>query len=190
MKEFKVFSHFSPAQKKCGGNPASRVRECSAVSGEDETGDALSAACAAPAPVAAAAGVGERAEAEAAEGAAVQKSVGIPVMDVPVLFSDKFLQSKESDLIVPQIQFISRVWSILVVQRRRVHTVQTCAEDRRFHGSGAVLRGRHARRCATTGAGVQSVQASLEYHSCRALAVGTAAVERGGRQLQLFPGQV
>ena len=67
--------------------------------------------------------VGERAEAEAAEGGAVQKSVGIPVMDVPALFSDKFLQSKEFDLIVPQLQFIFRV-CIPVVQRRRVRTTQ------------------------------------------------------------------
>ena len=46
--------------------------------------------------------MGERAEAEAA--GVAQKSV--------VLFSDKFLQSKEFDLIVPQIQFIFRVWDI------------------------------------------------------------------------------
>ena len=41
--------------------------------------------------------------------------------------SDKFLQSKEFDLIVPQIQFIFRVWDILVVEQRRVrklHIVQ------------------------------------------------------------------
>ena len=43
------------------------------------------------------------------------------VVDVPVLFSDKFLQSKESDLIVPQ--FIFRVRDI-PVQQRRVRTVQ------------------------------------------------------------------
>ena len=77
-----------------------------------------------PTAVAAAGEVGERAEAEAAEGATVQKSVGIPVMDVPVLFSDKFLQSTEFDLVAPQIQFISRVRDIPVVQRRRVRTVQ------------------------------------------------------------------
>ena len=68
--------------------------------------------------------VGERAEAEVAGGAAVQKFVGIPVMDVPALFSDKFLQSKEFDLVVPQIQFIFRVWDIPVVQRRGARTVQ------------------------------------------------------------------
>ena len=68
--------------------------------------------------------VGDRSEAETAGGAAVQKSVGIPVKEVPVLLSDKFLQSKEFDLIAPQIQFIFRVWDIPVVQRRRVRTVQ------------------------------------------------------------------
>ena len=31
------------------------------------------------------------------------------------------------------------------------------------------------RRCTTTGAGERSVQAALEFHSCGALAVGTAA---------------
>ena len=38
--------------------------------------------------------------------------------------SDKFLQSTEFHLIVPQIQFIVRVWAIPVVQQRRVCTVQ------------------------------------------------------------------
>ena len=83
-------------------------------SGEDEAGDALSAACAAL----------RRLRRRRGGGGAVQKSVGISVMDVPVLFSDKFLQSKEFDQIVPQIQFIFRVWDIPVVQWRRVHTVQ------------------------------------------------------------------
>ena len=45
-------------------------------------------------------------------------------MDVPVLLSDKFLQSKEFDQNVPQIQFIFRVWDIPVVQQRRLRTVQ------------------------------------------------------------------
>ena len=53
----------------------------------------------------------------------MQKSVGIPVMDVPVLFSDKFLQSKEFELIVPQIQFIFRVWGHSSCMRR-ARTVQ------------------------------------------------------------------
>ena len=73
---------------------------------EDEAGDALSAARVAFRRLRGGGKVGERAEAEAAEGAAAQKSVGIPVMDVPVLLSDTFLQSKEFDLIAPQIQFI------------------------------------------------------------------------------------
>ena len=46
--------------------------------------------------------------------------------------SDEFLQSKEFDGLVPQIQFISRVWDIPVVEQRRVRTVPNCAEDRRF----------------------------------------------------------
>ena len=54
----------------------------------------------------------------------MQKSVDFLVMDVPVLLSDKFLQSKEFDQIAPQIQFIFRVWDIPVAQRRRVRTVQ------------------------------------------------------------------
>ena len=44
-------------------------------------------------------------------------------MDVPVLFSDKFLQSTEFDQNAPQIQFIFRVWDFPVVQQRRLHTV-------------------------------------------------------------------
>ena len=65
------------------------------------------------------------------------------------------------------------------MQRRQVRTVQPVRET----GDSTVLVRflggcRHARRCATTGAGVQSVQAALESHSCSALAVGTAAVER------------
>ena len=40
---------------------------------------------------------------------------GFPVMDVPVLLSDKFLQSKEFDQNVPQIQFFFRVWGLPVV---------------------------------------------------------------------------
>ena len=53
----------------------------------------------------------------------------------------------------------------------------TCAEDRRDPtGACAVLGGvRHARCCATTGAGERAVYAALEFHSCSALAVGTAA---------------
>ena len=49
--------------------------------------------------------------------------------------SDKFLQSKEFDRLVPQIQFISRVWDIPVVEQRGVRTVPNCAEDRRFLGA-------------------------------------------------------
>ena len=52
------------------------------------------------------------------------KSVGFPVMDVPVLLSDKFLQFKEFDQNAPQIQFIFRVWDIPVVQQRRLRIVQ------------------------------------------------------------------
>ena len=120
------------------------------------------------------------AEAELAGGATPQKSVGILVMDVPVLLSDKFLQSKEFDQNAPQIQFIFRVWDILVC----------CAEDQWFHGTGAVPGRRcpHAHRCATTGDGVQSVQAALELHSCSVLAVVAAAVEEEGG-VQLLPDQ-
>ena len=46
-------------------------------------------------------------------------------VDVPVNISDKFLQSKEFDLIEPQIQFIFRVWDVPVVQQRRARTVHT-----------------------------------------------------------------
>ena len=51
-------------------------------------------------------------------GATVQKTVEIPVVDVPVIFIDKFQQSGKFDLIVPQIQFIFRVWDTPVVQHR------------------------------------------------------------------------
>ena len=54
------------------------------------------------------------------------------VVDVPVLFSDKFLQSKEVDLIVPQIQLIFKVWDIPVVEQRRVTHSANCAEDWKF----------------------------------------------------------
>ena len=47
------------------------------------------------------------------------------VVDVPVNISDKFLQSKEFDLLVPQIPFISRVWDIPVLPQSVVRTVQT-----------------------------------------------------------------
>ena len=47
-------------------------------------------------------------------------------MHVPVLFSKEFYR------LVPQIQFISRVWDIAVVEQRRVRTVPYYAEDRRF----------------------------------------------------------
>ena len=47
--------------------------------------------------------------------------------DVPALFSDKFQQSKEFYRFVPQIQFISRVWDIPVVEQRQVRTVLNCA---------------------------------------------------------------
>ena len=57
-------------------------------------------------------------------GAAVQKSVGFPVMDVTVNISDKFLQSKEFDQNAPQIQFIFRLWDTPVVQQSRLRTVQ------------------------------------------------------------------
>ena len=80
------------------------------------------------------------------------------------------------------------------MQQRRVPTVQTVQEAQKFHGTGAVLGScRYARRCATTGARVQSGQAALESHSCTALAVGTAAVrgrEGGGEGgLQLLSGR-
>ena len=59
--------------------------------------------------------------------------------------------------------------------RDNTHSINR-AEDWRFHGTGAVLGGvRHARRCASSGAGERSVQAAVEFHSCSALAVGTAA---------------
>ena len=51
--------------------------------------------------------------------------MGIPVVDVPALLSDKFLQSKEFGLKAPQFQFIFRVWDIPVVQRKRLRTVQS-----------------------------------------------------------------
>ena len=41
-----------------------------------------------------------------------------------MLFSDKFLQCKEFDQNVPQMQFIFRVWDVPVVQGRRARTVQ------------------------------------------------------------------
>ena len=53
-----------------------------------------------------------------------ERAQGFPVMDVLVLLSDKFLQSKEFDQNAPQIQFIFREWDIPVVQRRRLRTVQ------------------------------------------------------------------
>ena len=47
--------------------------------------------------------------------------------------------------------------------QRRVPTVQTVQEAQKFHSTGAVLGScRYACRCATTGAGVQPVQAALE----------------------------
>ena len=54
------------------------------------------------------------------------------VVDVPALFSDKFQQSKEFYRFVPQIQFISSVWDIPVVEqssaklcrRREIRQVQ------------------------------------------------------------------
>ena len=49
-----------------------------------------------------------------------------------MLFSDKFLQSKEFDLIVPQIQFF-RVWDIPVVEHS-ANTVQKTGDS-----PGAVL---------------------------------------------------
>ena len=40
--------------------------------------------------------------------------------DVPVLFSDKFQQSKKFEFMVPQTQFFDDVWDTLVVQQRQV----------------------------------------------------------------------
>ena len=54
------------------------------------------------------------------------------VVAVHALFSDKFQQSKEFYRFVPQIQFISRVWDIPVVEQRQVRTVLNFAEDGRF----------------------------------------------------------
>ena len=51
--------------------------------------------------------------------------------------SDKFLQSKEFDRLVPQIQFFSRVWDIPVVEQRRVRTVHTVQKT--GDSPGAVL---------------------------------------------------
>ena len=84
------------------------------------------------------------------------------VVDVPVLFSDKFLQSKEFDLIVPQIQFIFRVWDIRVVEQRRVHTVRIVHKT--GDSPGAVL-GRMSTCplvCKRQVLGVQTVQKTLE----------------------------
>ena len=47
------------------------------------------------------------------------------VVHVPVLFSDKFLQSKEFHRLVPQIQFISRVWDFLLWSRDEYARCQT-----------------------------------------------------------------
>ena len=66
-------------------------------SGEDEAGDALSAAYAALRRLRRRERrVEERAEAEAAGGATAQQTVEVPVVDVPMLFSDKFQQSSSS----------------------------------------------------------------------------------------------
>ena len=59
------------------------------------------------------------------QGATVQKTVEIPAVDVPVLFCDKFQQSKVYVLNVPQI-----------LSRRRDRYPQCL-----LHGPGAVLGG-------------------------------------------------
>ena len=41
------------------------------------------------------------------------------VVDVPVLFSDKFQQSKVHVLTVPQLQFIDDFWTFLLCNRER-----------------------------------------------------------------------
>ena len=64
-------------------------------------------------------------------GAAVQMTVKM-VVDVPVHFNDKFPQSWEFVLKVPQIQFDLRGWDFPVVTQRQVPTVHTPR-------SGAVL---------------------------------------------------
>ena len=70
---------------------------------------------------------------------------------------------------------------------RRVPTVQAVQEAQESHGTGASGWGcRYARRCATTGAGVQPVQAALSFHSCSALAVGVAAWREEGRRVAAF----
>ena len=65
-------------------------------SGEDETGGRLVRCVCGFTAVAAAEGVEERAQTEAAMGATVQQTVEIPVVDVPMLFCDKFQQSTSS----------------------------------------------------------------------------------------------
>ena len=61
------------------------------------------------------------------------------LVDVPVIFNDKFLQSKEFDLVVPQIQFIVRVPDILPVLQRCTHSAY-CAET--VAGTAACSQGR------------------------------------------------
>ena len=118
--------------------------------------------------------VEERAEAEAAGGATVQHrgdSFG-GRQQVPAVY--------EFELEVPQIQF-------LACYRDACPQCKLCRKPRKFHGSGAVLGvRRYACRGATTGPGVQPVQAGLELHSCSVLAVGAAAVGRGRRCVAAF----
>ena len=97
------------------------------------------------------------------------------VVDVSVLFSDKFLQSKELDLIVPQIQFILRVWDFAVVSQRRVRTVQTVQKT--GDSPGAVLgRCRHARCYATTRLWFRQCRKLWRFRSCSSSTRGRAAV--------------
>ena len=101
MKEFKGFPHFSLAPKKCGGAPPVECER--ALIKWLLLGSLMSQGrmrLVTPCPLLmrpyGGSGEGERAEAEAAGGATVQKSVGIPVMDVVMLFSDTFQQSTSS----------------------------------------------------------------------------------------------
>ena len=105
-------------------------------------------------------------------------NLGVHVL---VNFNEKFLQSNSSIWSCLRFSSSSEGGTFLLCNRNHTHST-TCAKNWRFLGTGAVLGGfRHARRCATIGAGERSVQAALESHSCSALAVGTAA-GAGGRK--------
>ena len=110
----------------------------------------------------------------------VEKFVGIAVMDVPVLLSDKFLQSKEFDQNAPQIQFIFECGTFLLCSGT-VQPVQKAGDSMvlvQILGLSICLS--ICLLFMTRGAVVQLVPAALEFHSCGVLAVGAAAW--GGRR--------